>query len=1092
MQADSPIDVKIFIFNTIQETKSHLCCIVLLCLMSVAAWGQTTIKTGAIEQERQPGGIIRLHVAGLNGYSHDVGRPQLPVWRKVMAVSDDWKAQAIHIDSGSIMEIPLDGIRLAATPGPQRKEGEIEPVITDTTIYNHNTYYSLPLISVEELGRKGQQRMVRITAAPISYNPVSGTLRTYSQLQLWIGNETKEYRNTLTDIPLQRYVVIAPTQFQEPLQEFLHWKRQCGYLVTEYYFDSISQRDTLRAYLKKLYHQATPSQPAPTYVLLAGDDQQIASFAGRQHIAGFDLHTTDFYYGEYSGDMLPDAQVGRWPVSDTTQLNAVIAKTLKYEQYRMADNRHLQRVLLVAGKEDRDPAPIVTNGQVNYLKERIIAHDTSIDTLCYYNPTSDTMAADIYAQMDSGVALVSYTAHCQSWGWTHPNLSRTDIDTLSPNGRYFLSINNCCRSNAINNDSFGKHLLRHRGGGAIGVIGATNETLWDEDYYWNVGVQEMLTQQPQYNSQSPGVIDRWIGPVAGDVTTLGQISHAGNWAVEESGSPYAPFYWEIYTLMGDPSLMPYLGIPATQNLTAQNYHQGDCSIAVSGKPYARVGATWGDTLVAVCLLDSNGNGILHNTLTLPDTLLLTATAPFCQPIQHTVVATPAMGARLVATRLQLYNQEGQPITRLTQGETTTLLITVRNVGSDTASNGICTLTANDSTMTAPLGATTCAIGMLAPGTDTLLTYALTTNGCSTNQQQAHIVLHSCIGDTNCNAQPIAIDLLHTELRFGKPQLLQGNSSVAALNANSEYHWQITLYNEGNGDINGLRYQLNDTTEAQTNLLAAGDSLTATYSLQTGDSVSSLTLTMTAHTNCGEKRQAFSYVAKSNIEHFDAGDLLHYPWQGNWTVDSTVAHSGSHAAHSGIATPEAASELTINYTINRRDSLIYWARTACEEGEQLLFLVDGQPRHTIEGTTTWSRQSTAIDAGQHTLTWRYKRDSNSSGGQAWIDDIRLPFGCYWTTTAGYDSIATQLIGIAPIEPHPVVNIRPNPANRAIWIVSDRDAFITIYDITGRQVGNFFAPKETATQYPTHNLRCGVYCVWVQSDKGTTVSRLTISR
>ena len=40
--------------------------------------------------------------------------------------------------------------------------------------------------------------------------------------------------------------------------------------------------------------------------------------------------------------------------------------------------------------------------------------------------------------------------------------------------------------------------------------------------------------------------------------TQGQFIHSGNLAVTQAGGA-EEYYWEIYHLMGDPSLMPYIG-----------------------------------------------------------------------------------------------------------------------------------------------------------------------------------------------------------------------------------------------------------------------------------------------------------------------------------------------------------------------------------------------------------------------------------------------------------------------------------------------------------------------------------------------------
>ena len=46
----------------------------------------------------------------------------------------------------------------------------------------------------------------------------------------------------------------------------------------------------------------------------------------------------------------------------------------------------------------------------------------------------------------------------------------------------------CCQSNKFDEPTcFGEKLLRANNKGAVGYIGGSNNTYWDEDYWWAVG-----------------------------------------------------------------------------------------------------------------------------------------------------------------------------------------------------------------------------------------------------------------------------------------------------------------------------------------------------------------------------------------------------------------------------------------------------------------------------------------------------------------------------------------------------------------------------------------------------------------------------
>jgi len=124
--------------------------------------------------------------------------------------------------------------------------------------------------------------------------------------------------------------------------------------------------------------------------------------------------------------------------------------------------------------------------------------------------------------------------------------------------KYGLWVGNCCRSNRFSeSECFGEAALRVSNKGAVGYIGATDYSYWDEDYWWAVGFKT-VSANPSYNASHLGAFDRLfhthIESTANWYSTQGQLVIGGNLAVQESTSSRKLYYWEIYHLMGDPSL----------------------------------------------------------------------------------------------------------------------------------------------------------------------------------------------------------------------------------------------------------------------------------------------------------------------------------------------------------------------------------------------------------------------------------------------------------------------------------------------------------------------------------------------------------
>ena len=626
-------------------------------------------------------GYCFLEASATNSYSRQAGEPMLPLYQTMVALpySGDYTVsiEGEIWDTFSLPQLCSGGSAIIAPAPPARiKSLELKPLVADATVYDADNMYSMPTVQLKTIGTMRGNRVARLTLSPIRYNPVrqiievcrkmevsiqfntsgKGEIQRSAQLNPMLQgvplltpeatamNDGKEYTNNLhdSDTPY-RYMVITPERYSQSLIPFIKWKQQEGYIVEEHYCDG-ETKEQIKAFLQARYDTASDYHPAPLFILLVGDVYDIPAWPASQHIQGIDLHQTDLFYAEYTGDYLPDAVLGRLPANDTAELRAIIEKTLAYEKFQFADSSHLQRCLIVAGKESTPPAPTATNGQVNRLKQLFTEFDSTIDTLCFYNPSSDSLADNIKQEWEAGVGYVNYTAHCKYFGWTHPLITSDYVDNLPTDGHYFLSINNCCRSNAFIGDCFGEHLLRLPNGGAIGVIGATNETLWDEDYYWSIGGTGNPTLNPQYDSLLPGALDRLLHnhgePLVAHVKTQGQIVTAGNWAVTASGSSFDAFYWEIYELLGDPSLMPYIGLPSEQTLEIDSLSIGDTIVSLYGSANSRIAATWNDTLFGICTIDSNGAATMTLDKPFHGNILFTATAQYRKPLQHAIIMRP--------------------------------------------------------------------------------------------------------------------------------------------------------------------------------------------------------------------------------------------------------------------------------------------------------------------------------------------------------------------------------------------------------------------------------------------------------------------
>ena len=134
---------------------------------------------------------------------------------------------------------------------------------------------------------------------------------------------------------------------------------------TAYTSDPVVGNTTLsiKSFIQNFYDNASINNPAPTYLLLVGDIDQVPSFQASGHVS-------DMYYCEFdgNGDFYPEMYYGRFSASSVLDVEVQVAKTLTHEQYTFNDPAFLDEILLVAGV-DASFAPTYGNGQINYASE---------------------------------------------------------------------------------------------------------------------------------------------------------------------------------------------------------------------------------------------------------------------------------------------------------------------------------------------------------------------------------------------------------------------------------------------------------------------------------------------------------------------------------------------------------------------------------------------------------------------------------------------------------------------------------------------------------------------------------------------------
>ena len=122
-------------------------------------------------------------------------------------------------------------------------------------------------------------------------------------------------------------LIVTTSDLRPYIASLRDWKQQQGFRVETFSTDC-HNKDSIRTLLKNRYINASTLNPAQRYVILVGDVDRIPTFYGTNTPSGLSSHATDLYYGEYTGDYIPEVQVGRLSVTDSAELLTVIAKII--------------------------------------------------------------------------------------------------------------------------------------------------------------------------------------------------------------------------------------------------------------------------------------------------------------------------------------------------------------------------------------------------------------------------------------------------------------------------------------------------------------------------------------------------------------------------------------------------------------------------------------------------------------------------------------------------------------------------------------------------------------------------------------------
>ena len=1003
-----------------------------------------------IEVQTKKGTFDELSIDGW-GFSNDVGEPKLPMLRRTIAVPLGAEVR-FYLNSQSTRELDSKASKLqnrvipAQEPISRAADPATLPFEVNERLYSLDEFNNRDWVKVTELGMMRGVRVFALDFYPVRYNPVTNSIQVMENVDVrvdfvnpdliatadmlartasWefeqlysrtIFNWNADNRTVEVRHPT-KMVILCPVGYTSNIQSYVDWKTQQGFAVIVATVGSggtvANNTTAIKNYMQGLWDAATADDPAPTYLLIIGDESGTITVATNSGATS--SHVTDLTYVRLNGsDYMPEMYHGRFSVSSTTELANIINKTITFEKTQMPDISYLGKTVLIAGV-DSSWSPTHANGAINYATTEYFnaAHGITSDTYLY--PASGSSDAQIIANANEGRGYIVYTAHGSQTSWHDPSFTVSDVNAMTNSGKYGVMVGNCCITNEFDYSSpcFGEAVIRKADGGGVAYIGGTNSTYWNEDYYWAVGYKTNIDgSAPPYDATKLGAYDAMFH-THGETydkwaTTVGESIYSGNLAVSQSGSSRTNYYWEVYHIMGDPSLMPYLGVPTAN---PANYPTqimiGNNSYAITGAaPYTRVGLSMNGVIYGSGITDASGN--LTLTIT-PFTSVGTAKLVLTAQNRITTIADIAVIAAqgpFMSVDQVAYDDANNDIPEY--NESGYFDVTFKNVGVDPATNVSAILSCSTSGIT--ITDNSHSISSLAAGATVLANnaYAITI----ANNVADGTVANFTITMTMSGHDPWTYNFTQT---INAPALAFGNMTISDPTGNNNGRLDpgetvtITMPLNNNGGAaspNGTATMSCATPgitvnngNASFSAISAGGvsnltfSLTANASMDIG-TVVSLNFAATAGQYSASKTENTSVGLI--IEDFSTGDFSSFPWiMGGtlpWTIDSSTYYSAGYSARSGAISHSQTSTMETTRVLSAPGELSFWYKVSSESNyDKLRFYVDGTQQNEWSGNIDWTQATYNLAAGTRVLKWEYVKDYSVSSGSdcAWVDDIIFP-------------------------------------------------------------------------------------------------------
>lgn len=959
-----------------------------------------------------------------------VGGPELPVVNRLIEIPVGAKVEAsvtgLKSFEVSLKEMSLSSYLAPLQPSASKGEGAIEWAFKPELYKEFDAKRNSIKANVTILGQMRGKQLALVSFCPVNYNAKAGTLQQITAADITISFEGGDYstnpalyspyfenvysqvinhRNvdpqSFWHVPV-RYLIVTAQKYQSALAPFIEWKTQKGFQVECVNKEDIGATpEEIAAWVKARYDEATAENPAPTFLLLAGDVEDVPAFDGK-----YTYRKTDLYYASIDGDDYPEMFYGRFSASTEEEMENIVAKTIKYEQYDYTSGDFSKRAEFIAGVDE--------GNQWNVKVGEPTLH-YAIDN--YFNSANGFNDVEAYMgpytgydnRLNEGNAVVYYTGHGMETEWVDPKVTVDDVVALTNANMPSLVIANCCLSGDFGSPkSLSEAFLRNPNGGAIGYIGSSPTSYWLEDFYWGVGVFALNGNNdgyvPTVEESTTGVFDAMFKKdnMVGDAVVF-----YGNLAVTEAHTQGVPthkssaYYWEAYSYMGDPSVGIYLGEPVAMAASCRDIAVNADRAVVSGEEGAYVALSRNGVLLGAGKIGETGTVDIQITpVTEEAELDLVVTKIGKKPVITKANVMLMEDAFCQIENYVVKDTEGNIVEHLQSNSSYQFFFEIKNYGMSNGTQVHFTAEALNDVFSID-NAQDIMVGDIASGNSVVLDIPLnvTTAAFVDDQSIGNFKLMITDGtaswENNVATKIYAPKLQYSAFFKEKGLPREGQERIFVYEVTNIGHAELKdLTSEIS--LSGVDASFTNNTVSLANL-PIGESAQLEYVVTFGNTdtykrpKASLKIA-----GANKEEETMDYVFSYEVfEDFESGDLSCNNFsfsdeEHKWYVTNDDASQGWYSLRSPEFPDGTANSFS---TVLRFDELSTISFAFYAEIEHLndkfSFLIDGQEQQSWSGVHQWAKHEFQVEPGLHTFTWEFEKDASGGIGAnaIWIDFIQ---------------------------------------------------------------------------------------------------------